>query len=205
MIVEESWIDSIRLSLPELPLAKKMRFISTFELNDYHAALLCIDPDVADYFEQVVQCKAPVSPQQIANWITGDVFAYCNQRELSILEIPITPTVLSYIIDQVENGKISRANGRQVLIEAMSSGNRPEQLIQEHGYGILEDEAALTTMVNNLITQAASEAKAYRSGKVSLLEWFVGQAMQQTHGKADPNHLRELIRKTLDKQVTNNQ
>jgi aspartyl-tRNA(Asn)/glutamyl-tRNA(Gln) amidotransferase subunit B len=205
LTVEESWLDTLRVGLPELPYAKKVRFLRTYGLSDYLADLLCIDPDVADFFEHTVQFKAPITPQQVANWITGDIFAYANQNNLSFGDIFISPGGLSFIIDQVENEKISRANGRQVLNEVLATGKQPEQLIQDHGYEIVNDESALLALVVDLLAQSPNEVNAYQSGKVALLEWFVGQAMRQAHGKANPNHLRVLIQQSMEKLGKNNQ
>jgi aspartyl-tRNA(Asn)/glutamyl-tRNA(Gln) amidotransferase subunit B len=198
LTVDEDWLKAIRVDLPELPLAKKARFIKTMKLSEYQADLLCTEVAVADYYEQALKAATRATPQQVANWLTGDVFAYLNQNGLSIMDIRLTPGALLNVIEQVEGGKVSRANGRQVIQEALTSGEHPDQIIQAYGFGVKSDESELRSMVSSLITNSPEEVAAYRSGKVTLLEWFLGQAMRQTRGKADPAQLRGLIQHFLD-------
>jgi len=198
LTISEDWLSTVRANMPELPLAKKNRFINTLKLTEYQADLICNEMDVALYFEQALQIAPKATAQQIANWLTGDIYAYLNQNELSIGEIRLTPDSLVHVIEQVESGKISRANGREVLQEALSSGNPPDQIIQARGFMVRSNEVELQNMVIALIAGHPSEVSAYHSGKVTLIEWFLGQAMRQTRGSADPAQMRELIRRYLD-------
>jgi len=198
LTVDEEWLNAIRANLPELPLAKKARLMKVLKLSAYQADLLCNEMDVAIYFEQALQMTTSATPQQVANWLTGDIYAYLNQNELSIIEIRLTPKSLVYIIEQVEGGKISRVNGREVLQEALTSGTSPKQIIQSHGFTVRTNETELRKMVAELILRHPNEVSAYHSGKATLLDWFLGQAMAQTRGKADPAQLREMIRQSLD-------
>jgi len=201
LTIDAAWVDKIRVELPELPNAKKSRYMRNYQVGEYHANLLCDDPDVAVYFEKTIHQNPSIAPQQIANWITGDVFAYINQTGSSISDIQITPVGLGTIIEQVESGAISRANGKQVLNEALVSGKSPEQIIKDRGFVMIEDENELQTLVAELISQSPREVEGYRAGKSSLLEWFVGQAMKKSHGKADPNQLRIFFRSVLENQI----
>jgi Asp-tRNA(Asn)/Glu-tRNA(Gln) amidotransferase B subunit len=110
----------------------------------------------------------------------------------------LTPASLAHVIEQVELGKLSRVNGRQVIQESLSNGKHPDQIIKAHGLEMMTDESELSTLVSTLISQYPGEAIAYRSGKTNLLDWFLGQAMRQSHGKADPGQLRGLLQRFLD-------
>jgi len=199
LTVDEEWIESIRVELPELPLVKKARFMDTMQLSGYQADVLCNDLEVAGYFEKALLLATKITAQQVANWITGDVFAYLNQNEVSISSLQLTPASLVHIIEQVELGKLSRANARQVLQESLSNGKQPEQIIKDHGFDMMTDESELNALVSTLIAQYPKEATAYQSGKTTLLDWFLGQAMRQSHGKADPGQLRSILQCKLDK------
>jgi aspartyl-tRNA(Asn)/glutamyl-tRNA(Gln) amidotransferase subunit B len=198
LTVTEEWLNLIRADLPELPLVKRVRFIEALHLSQYQADLLCNEMETASYFEQALEVTSSATPQQIANWLTGDIYAYLNQNELSIGELHLTPEAMVHIIEQVESGKISRANGREVLQEALTSGAPPSQIIQAHGFMDRTDKSELQKLVTDLISNHPDEVSAYRSGKATLLEWFLGQGMRQTRGKADPAQLRMLIQQYLD-------
>jgi aspartyl-tRNA(Asn)/glutamyl-tRNA(Gln) amidotransferase subunit B len=198
LLVDEEWIEAIRMDLPELPLVKKARFMNTMQLSEYQANLLCNDLDVAEFFEKALTFASGITPQQVANWLTGDIFSFINQNEMSITSIQFIPETLVHIIEQVEHGKISRANGRQVLQESLTTGKPPDQIIKDHGYGMMTNESELRTLVSTLVTQFPAETAAYRSGKTTLLDWFLGQAMRQSHGRADPGQLRGLLQRFLD-------
>jgi aspartyl-tRNA(Asn)/glutamyl-tRNA(Gln) amidotransferase subunit B len=196
--VDENWLKSIRMELPELPLAKKARFMSAMNLSEYQANLLCNNLEVAEYYEKALISASGITPQQIANWLIGDIFAYLNQNDLSINNIQLTPNSLVHVIAQVEHGRISRANGRQALQEALSTGEQPDQIIKRHGFEMINDESELRTMATSLLAEYPDETAAYRAGKLTLLDWFLGQAMRKSHGKADPGQLRSLIQHALD-------
>lgn len=198
LIIEEAWLKKIKAVLPELPNPKKYRFINDYQIGEYFANLLCDDPDVADFFEESIQDNPATTPQQIANWITGEIFAYMNQTGSSINDIKISSTDFGTLIQQVERGIISRANGKQVLNEALISGKSPEQIIKDHAFVMINDMNELQELVVGLISQFPQEVEGYRSGKNNLLEWFVGQAMQKSQGKVDPNQVRTLIKSVLD-------
>lgn len=198
LVMDDMWVDNIRIGLPELPDAKKNRYIRDYQLGEYHAGLLCDDPSVADFFEKSISCEDTIAPKQIANWIIGDIYAYLNQTGMPISSVQLSPAGLVNIIKRVESGTISRANGRQVLNQALESGQSPEQIIKEHSYSVLDDENELKMLVKDLVSRSPREVEGYRAGKISLLEWFIGQAVKITHGKADPNQLRDLFRGVLD-------
>jgi aspartyl-tRNA(Asn)/glutamyl-tRNA(Gln) amidotransferase subunit B len=198
LLVDEEWIEAIRMDLPELPLVKKARFMTTMQLSEYQANLLCNDLDVAEFFEKALTFASGITPQQVANWLTGDIFSFINQNEMSITSIQFIPETLVHIIEQVEHGKISRANGRQVLQESLTTGKHPDQIIKDHGYGMMTNESELRTLVSTLVIQFPAETAAYRSGKTTLLDWFLGQAMRQSLGRADPGQLRGLLQRFLD-------
>jgi aspartyl-tRNA(Asn)/glutamyl-tRNA(Gln) amidotransferase subunit B len=203
LIVGENWLKIIRADLPELPLVKKVRFMNIYKLSEYQAELLCNEMDVAIYFEQALQITTRATPQQVANWLTGDVYAYLNQKELPFGELRLTPDAFIHVIEQVENGTISRANGREVLQESLNNGISPDQIIQSRGFLNRSNESELQEMVTDLIKNHPGEVSAYRSGKISLIEWFLGQAMRQTRGKANPALLREIILRNLEDSTNN--
>ncbi len=200
LTVDKDWIEAIRADLPELPLAKKARYMDDLRLSEYQANLLCNDLEVAGYYEKALSFASQITPQQVANWLIGDVFAHLNQNEMAISSISVDPEKLVHIIELVESGKLSRANGRQVLQESLSTGSHPDQIIRDHGFGMMTDVSALHTLVSAIISHYPDEVVSYRAGKTTLLDWFLGQAMRESHGKADPGQLRCMLQKLLDRQ-----
>ncbi len=142
LLVSDAWRDAIAAELPELPRAKFERFVSDFKLTEYDANVLVAEKAVAEYFEKTVsRLPSSVPPKIVANWMTGDLFAFMNQAEMNISEIKVTPEALAELISLVADGEINQNTGKKVLSEVFETGKAPKAIVKEKGWGQVSDGA----------------------------------------------------------------
>ncbi|MBW7958875.1 MAG: Asp-tRNA(Asn)/Glu-tRNA(Gln) amidotransferase subunit GatB [Candidatus Promineofilum sp.] len=201
LYIDEAWIESARIALPELPQAKEARYRDEFGLSDYEASVLAEDRAVAEWFDAAVAGKgAGASPKTLANWILNDLFRLMNERGRSIDTLPVTPAALVALLGQVEQGTINQTTAREVLAEMMDSGRDPSSIIESRGLAQISDEAALTSIIDTIIAGNPGPVANYLGGKENLLGWFVGQVMRETKGRANPAVVNELLRTRLERE-----
>jgi aspartyl-tRNA(Asn)/glutamyl-tRNA(Gln) amidotransferase subunit B len=193
--LSDSWIDSIKSQLPELPEAKTARFISDFELTPSDARLLTSELSLANYFEEVIS-HAKSSPKIINTWIAGEFMR--NLNELNVEADSIPAKSLAQLIDMVTDKTISGNAGKVVLAELFKSGGDPQAIVKEKGLAQISDESFIQEAVTKILDDNPSEIEKYHAGKDTLLQWFVGQVARATKGKADPVITKELMLKGLE-------
>ena len=182
-----------RTNSPELN-ARFARYVNTLALTNEEADVLTGDPAVADFFEATLQTHN--NPKLVATWVLNEVLR--ELKESSLVSLPFGPTQLGQLLALIENNTISTAAAKTVFAEMMKTGGDPQRIVQQRGLQQLSDTAALLPIVEQVITQNAAKAAEYRAGKSGLLGFFVGQALKATGGKANPQLVQELVRKTLD-------
>ncbi len=187
----ETW----RAELPELPSAKRARYIKEFGLSSYDSRVLTDEFSMACYFEQTV--KAGADPKLASNWITGDIAAYINSNRLSFSGLPFLPDSLAEMIQLIDSGKISGKIAKDILPELLNDGGSPKLIVEKRGLGMISDPSALNAIIDDLITSYPNEVEAFRAGKNKIQGFFVGQLMKKTGGKADPKIANQLIAKKL--------
>ena len=197
LVLEQSWIDSIRASLPELPEAKMQRFIQQFELTPKEARLLTSEKALADDFEAVVS-KAKSPAKAISSWIAGEFMRYMNNSGVSIEDVTLAPESFAKLIDMTTDKVIGGNAAKVVLNEMLKTGGEPEQIVNEKGLAQVSDEGFIQEAVMQVLNDNPSEVEKYLAGKESLLQWFMGQVARATKGKADPNVTKELMLKGLE-------
>ena len=195
LIVEQSWIDEIKATLPELPLARKNRFIEQYKLSDYEASLLTATQELADFFEAAYQSFP--NAKELSNWLTGEFARLLNASNLTIPEIPVQPGDLAELLSIVKDGKISGNQGREVLGMMFDSGKKPAQIIKEQGFEQISDTKELEGVIDQILSTYPDEVKRYQAGEDRLLGFFVGQVMKETKGKANPGLVNQIIRNKL--------
>ncbi len=203
LVIEQDWINHIRQSLPELPEEKRRRFIETYHLAPDTTDLLVSEPLIAAYFEEVVEACPPVSAKTIANWITGELFSLLNHSETPFAEIKITPEALSRLLQIVEQGKINTTTGKTVLAEMFESGKEAASIIAARGLQQISDTEQIREIIRNILAANPKELETYLQGKETLRQWFFGQVMRTTRGKANPQVIREELQHLLDEQKQN--
>jgi aspartyl-tRNA(Asn)/glutamyl-tRNA(Gln) amidotransferase subunit B len=188
-------VEEIRDRLPELPAARRHRFVAEYGLSAYDAGVLTDDKAVADYFEACV--KAYPQAKTVSNWITGELFRLLKETETGIEEVRITPPALAELLTLVEKGTINQNTAKAVLGEMLQSGRAAAEIVAEKGLAQISDADELGRVIDEIVAANPDPVAEYRAGKERLLGWFVGQAMKATRGKANPQLVSELLKKKL--------
>jgi aspartyl-tRNA(Asn)/glutamyl-tRNA(Gln) amidotransferase subunit B len=194
--LDPAYVESLAAALPELPDAKKARFIADYGLQAYDAGVLVADKDTADYFEEVVaHGGARRDPKSVANWITGDVAAYANSIGLSVPQTHLKPAQIAALVDLINEATISGKIAKDllvILIEEEKEGD-PRAIVEARGMKQVTDPGAIEAAVDKIIAANPDKAEQARA-KPSMLGWFVGQVMKETGGKANPQAVNALLR-----------
>ena len=196
MIIDEEYINEIRVSLPELPSAKKDRFIESYQLKSSDAEVLTSSKKLADFFEEVDK-DTDIDPQSTANWIIGDYMAALNKADLEIEESKISASDLAGLLNKIADQTISGKIAKEVF-EAMWEGEgSAEEIIERKGLVQITDDSEIEGIVDMVIKDNPSQVKEYLGGKNQLLGYFVGQIMKETKGKANPQKVNEILKNKL--------
>ena len=197
LVVDEAWIEDIRASLPELPEAKFERFQQKYGLDAYDTNVLIADREVADYFEAVVAATPDVSPKVAANWITGELFGLANQAGETLTSSRVSPEALAELLILQEKGVINQNTAKAVLAEMFESGKPASRIVEARGLRQISDSDQITTIVAEVLVENADQLEEYLNGKEGLFNWFFGQVMRATKGKANPQVVREELQRQL--------
>jgi len=197
MKVDLSWVEEIRASLPELPYAKQKRFIEEFGISAYAASVLTTEQTVALFFESSVKAAPDVLPEKIANWLSGDLFALMNEAGLSIDEINLQPDELAALVALVEQGVITARSGKVVLEAIFREGGSPQDIVKQRGLAQISDHAILDALILETLQANPDQVDLYLAGKTSLDQWFFGQVMAKTRGRANPGILQQRLKHQL--------
>ena len=191
--IEQDWVDEIAANLPELPDAKKARFIGDFGLSDYDASVLTADLDSAGYFEAVAKGR---DGKMAANWVINELFGRLKKEDHDITESPVSPDQLGAIIDLIASDAISGKIAKDLFEIVYAEGGDPAQIVEERGMRQVTDTGAIEAAVDEIIAANPDQvAKAKENPK--LAGWFVGQVMKATGGKANPKAVNEIISRKL--------
>ena len=195
--VDDAWLEEIRATLPELPDAKKERFMFEYGLTAYDAAVLTSSRELADFYEAVEKSSGGEA-KLAANWVMGDFAAALNKDNLEIGACPVNATMLGGLIQRIADNTISGKIAKQVF-EAMWEGEGDaDSVIEKKGLKQITDTSAIEQVIDEILAANPEQLKQYRAGKEKLLGFFVGQAMKATQGKANPAQLNELLKKKLN-------
>jgi aspartyl-tRNA(Asn)/glutamyl-tRNA(Gln) amidotransferase subunit B len=194
VVIEESFIEAVRETLPELPDAKRQRFVVQYGLRPDDAEILTMSRASADYFEKTA---ATSDPKLAANWILGDLSAALNREGLDIDDTRISPEALAELLARIADNTISGKIAKEVF-EAMWAGEgTASEIIDKRGLRQITDSSAIEAAVDKVIEANPGQAAEYRSGKDKLLGFFVGQVMKETKGKANPAEVNRILRERL--------
>jgi len=194
--VEPSWLERWRGELPELPAAKRVRFMEQYGLPEYDAGVLTAERDVADYFEAAVGVHN--EPKKIANWIMSELMRELNECGLSIAGCKLRPEGLARLVKIIDSGAISGKIGKQIFGDLFASGEDPEAYVKAKGLVQISDSGALDAVVDEVLAACPGEVERYKAGEKKLTGFFVGQIMKKTKGQANPKLVNELLAKKLD-------
>jgi aspartyl-tRNA(Asn)/glutamyl-tRNA(Gln) amidotransferase subunit B len=196
LVIDRSLIDSVRASLPELPDAKRARFMSDFGLSAYDAGVLTSTRELAAYFEEVVS-RLGRNPKLAANWVMSEVLGALNREGKEINASPVDPAKLAGLLKRIEDKTISGKIAKEVF-EAMWSGEGDaDAVIEKRGLKQITDTSAIESIVDEVIASNPQQLAQYRAGKDKLLGFFVGQVMKASKGKANPAQVNEILKSKL--------
>ena len=195
VVIDQAWVAKIQSDMPELPLAKRERFVNDYQIPAYDAGVLTADKALANYYEDVV--KLCGKPKIASNWIMGDIMKFLNEDKRDIRQCPITAQSLADMIKLIEEGAISGKMAKEVIDDMYKTGKTPKEIIAEKGMVQITDEGELTKTITAIIEANPKQLADYRSGKDKLFGFFVGQVMKATQGKANPQLVNDLLKKML--------
>jgi len=197
--IAENWIAEIAAALPELPAARKSRFIAVYGLPVYDAELLTSRKDTADYFEDAV--KVHDNPKALSNWIVGDLFRELKDRRLDeqlyIASWPVRAERLAELVKLIDEGRISGKIAKTVFEALLESDQMPEQIVSEKGLEQVSDLGSINAAIDQVLAANTKQVEQFRSGNEKVFGFLVGQIMKATQGKANPQKVNELLREKL--------
>ena len=192
----KEWLEQIRKSIPELAMDRKNKYIKEYNLSDYDAGVLVKEKPISDYFEECLNIG--IDSKQAANWVTVNIIGELNKQDISIKEFFITPTMLKQIIDAINDGTLSSKQAKEVFFKAIEEQKEPKNFISKENAQI-SDENELTKIITEILDNNPNQIAEYKGGKDNLFDYFVGQVMKNTRGKANPVITKEILHKELDK------
>nr|WP_276605615.1 Asp-tRNA(Asn)/Glu-tRNA(Gln) amidotransferase subunit GatB [Candidatus Macondimonas diazotrophica] len=197
LVIEPAFVDAVRATLPELPDAKRARFVADYNLPDYDAGVLTNSRELADYYEAVV-AQTSGDAKLAANWVMGELAARLNETNLDITESRVSAAQLAGMLTRISDNTISGKIAKQVFEVLWNDGGDADAIIDRLGLRQITDTGALEAIIDQIIADNPAQRDQYRAGKDKLFGFFVGQAMKATGGKANPGQLNELLRHKLD-------
>jgi aspartyl-tRNA(Asn)/glutamyl-tRNA(Gln) amidotransferase subunit B len=192
--LDKELIENIKKNLPELPDQKKERFIKDYSLNAYEANVLVSEKEISEYFEEVVKNS---DIKLAKNWIMGDLFASLNDKNISILQSPVTAKKMSQLIDSINSGVISGRTAKEVFEVMKETGEDPNKIIESKDLQQKSDPKELERIIEKILTDNKDKVDQFKSGKDKLFGFFVGQVMKVSGGKANPQLVNEILKKKL--------
>jgi aspartyl-tRNA(Asn)/glutamyl-tRNA(Gln) amidotransferase subunit B len=192
--LSDSYIESVRASLPELPDARRARFVEHYKLSEYDAGILTASRDLAEYFEAVAKSA---DAKLAANWLIGDISARLNKDNKTIGTAPVSPAMLAGLLTRISDNTISGKIAKEVFDAMWNGEGDADKIIESRGLKQISDSGALEKIIDDIIAGNPDQVAQYRSGKDKLFGFFVGQAMKASKGQANPAQLNDLLKKKL--------
>ncbi len=193
--VSKEWLEEIRKSIPELPYERKDKYITKYGLSAYDATILVKDKNISDYFEKCLEIG--IGAKIACNWVTVNIVGYLNKNEMDIRDFYLTPEMLKFIIDNMNNGTISSKQAKEVFFKVLEEEKEPKSFISKENAQI-SDASELESIIEEILKNNENQVNEYKNGKTNLFDYFVGQVMKNTRGKANPVITKELLHKKLD-------
>jgi len=206
LVFAQDWVEKIRSHLPELPEARRDRFVAKYDLSLYNANLLTSSRALADYFEACLETEALQSvssakrAKMVSNWLLGEFSRLLNATNTKISDSRVSPEQLCQLLDLIQKGNISGTSAKLVFEEMFSTGKHATDIITQRGLSQISDTEEVKEMVSQVITGNAQAVADYKAGKAQSLTFLVGQVMKATGGRANPKLVNELLKKKLEEE-----
>jgi len=196
LMVTDELINEVRSTLPELPRARRERFVSEYGIPAYDAGVLTASRDLAEYYEQAV--KETGEPKLSSNWIMGELLRLLNEDNRDVKDCPISPNGLADIIKMVKGGQISGKMAKEVFEEMYKTGKTASDIVKAKGLTQISDEGELAKIVEEIVKNNPDNVAKFKAGKTTVLGFFVGEIMKATKGKANPQVINKLLKEKLE-------
>jgi aspartyl-tRNA(Asn)/glutamyl-tRNA(Gln) amidotransferase subunit B len=197
ILLDEEQRKAIQRELPELPLERRRRFTEQYGLPEYDADILTGERSLSDYFETAVQAYGG-DPKRVSNWLMNDVMRMINERGIPAGDLRLKPEYLAEIIKLVDANTVNTSTGKALVDKVQESGRSPEEIVREEGLGQVSDDQAIRGLCEEVLAENPEQVQSYKSGKTTLMGWFVGQVMKKSRGKAEPQLTRAILEELLD-------
>ena len=194
LVLSDEYIQGVRDEVPELPDAKKERFVKELGLTTYDAIVICENKETAAFFEKAA---AGHDAKKVANWLMGDFFAMLNEKKLELKDSPVSAENLGALVELISSNVINGKTAKDVFAIMAETGENPEKIVEEKGLKQVTDTSEIEKIVDEVIASSPANVAAYQGGKQGLFGWFVGQVMKVSKGKANPVVVNELLKKKL--------
>jgi aspartyl-tRNA(Asn)/glutamyl-tRNA(Gln) amidotransferase subunit B len=194
LVIEQSFVDAIKATLPELPDQKKHRFMQSYGLSFYDASVLIMERARADFYETVANGH---DPKMAANWVINELLGALNKDGKTLAETPVTAQQLGGLIALIKDNTISGKIAKDVFADMMATGKDAAKIVDEKGLKQVTDSGAIEKIVDEVIAENPDNVAAYKGGKDKLFGFFVGQVLKKSGGKANPDMVNELLKKKL--------
>jgi aspartyl-tRNA(Asn)/glutamyl-tRNA(Gln) amidotransferase subunit B len=195
LLVDEARIARVRASMPELPEARRLRFVTAYGLPAYDAGVLTQSSEIADYFEAVAEASG--NAKAASNWVMGELLRTLKERGAALADIALTPAGLAGLVGLIDKGTISSTIAKDVFAKMVESGESADAIVSREGLAQNSDEDALVVIVREVVSRNADAVAQYRAGKTQTFGFLVGQVMKQSGGKANPTLASQLLRREL--------
>lgn len=197
VVVDEAWEERVRGQIPELPIARKSRFVKQYELSPYDAHVLTLSRASAEYFEAAVAAGA--DPKKAANWIMVELQALLSNAKQEIQACKITPESLAALLNLMDTNVINGKIAKEVLVDMFNSGRAPGTIVEEKGLNQISDAGAIEVAVRQVIEASPEQLAQFKAGKGKVFGFFVGQVMKATRGKGNPQLINDILRRELER------
>ncbi len=192
-------LDEIRKTIPMLQLERKQMYKSKYDLCEYDSDVLVKVKENSDFFNECVELGA--DPKKACNWVTGMLMGYLNTNEITIDKVPIKPVMIKELIDLIDNKTISSKQAKEVFEDMVNTGKEPKDIVKEKGMMQITDDSAIHDVVMEVLKENEEQAKEYNPEKTRMIDFFVGQVMKKTRGKANPAKTMQMLKEELAKYV----
>lgn len=196
-VIDEAWVAEIKQTLPEMPAARRARYVNEFGLPEYDAMVLTLTKELSDFFEATL--KAGADAKQASNWLMGEVSAYLNSAKLELAQTKLTPQSLAEMIQLIEDGTISSKIAKKVFKELIEQGGSAKEVVQAKGLVQLSDPAQLLPIIEDILNANQQSVEDFKNGKDRAVGYLVGQIMKATKGQANPGVVNQLLQEELSK------
>jgi aspartyl-tRNA(Asn)/glutamyl-tRNA(Gln) amidotransferase subunit B len=195
LVVSEKWQAEIRASLPELPAARRRRFVEQYGIPGYDAQVLTLAPGIGDYFEEVA--RASGEPKLASNWVMGELAGALKAADAPVERSPVGAAALAELLRLIAAGTITGKLAKEIFPKMFASGRSAAEIIEAEGFKQISDTGELERVVDEILAANPKQVETYRGGKKGVLGFFVGQVMKATRGQANPAVVNEVLARKL--------